>query len=181
MDTTRNIPIDLTAFEQLFRLHHKRLCLLALNLIGDSDVAEDIVQNFFITLWNNREVVRLKTSFDAYAYKAIKYSCIDYLRREAVLEKRKELLSVQVEDNDEEDSIADRVKLYAQIIEVVDSLPTDRKNVFLLHAVDRLSYAQIADKLNISINTVKTQLRRAYMYLRDKLHLFLLVAFLSLL
>ncbi|WP_449438690.1 RNA polymerase sigma factor [Pedobacter steynii] len=97
------------------------------------------------------------------------------------MEKRKELLSVQVEDNDEEDSIADRVKLYAQIIEVVDSLPTDRKNVFLLHAVDRLSYAQIADKLNISINTVKTQLRRAYMYLRDKLHLLLLVAFLSLL
>ncbi len=107
MDTTRNIPIDLTAFEQLFRLHHKRLCLLALNWIGDRDVAEDIVQKFFITLWNNREVVRLKTSFDAYACKAIKYSCIDYLRREAVLEKRKELLSVQVEDNDEEDSIAE--------------------------------------------------------------------------
>ncbi|NRF41436.1 RNA polymerase sigma-70 factor [Pedobacter foliorum] len=173
MDTTRNIPIDLAAFEQLFRTHHKRLCLLAMNWIGDSDVAEDIVQNFFITLWNNRETLSLKTSFNAYSYKAIKYSCIDYLRREAVQEKRKGLFSSEIEIEEEEEDIADRMKLYAQIIDVVDSLPADRKNVFLLHAVDRLSYAQIAEKLNISINTVKTQLRRAYMYLRDKLHLFL--------
>jgi RNA polymerase sigma-70 factor (ECF subfamily) len=58
-------------------------------------------------------------------------------------------------------------------------LPTERKKIFLLHVIDRLSYAQIAEKNNISVNTVKTQMKKAYAFIRaqvadDKLGLIFL-------
>jgi RNA polymerase sigma factor (sigma-70 family) len=51
---------------------------------------------------------------------------------------------------------------------MIQSLPPDRRKIFMLHAMDKLSYAQIAEKQSISINTVKTQLKRAYNALRTK-------------
>jgi len=165
-----NVP-DLAEFEILFRRNHKFLCLQAMDYVQDQFVAEDIVQDFFMDFWQRRHSIQLSSSFEAYARRAVKYKCIDYLRKNAVAEKRNDLLaSISAMENgaDEQDQQEKDHNRYLQIVALMDSLPESRRNIFLMHAVERMSYAQIAEKQQISLNTVKTQLKRAYAALRNK-------------
>jgi RNA polymerase sigma-70 factor (ECF subfamily) len=57
----------------------------------------------------------------------------------------------------------------SRVMELVELLPAERKKIFLSYVVDRLSYAQIAEKNNISLNTVKTQMKRSYAFVRENL------------
>lgn len=163
--------INIDEFEVLFHKNHKFLCMLAMDYVHDQFIAEDLVQEFFINYWQRRELVKLNTSFEAYARRAVKYKSIDYLRKMATAQKHQTMLTISeeqlaiLEDPEAQDFQQQR---YIKIVEMIQSLPEERRKIFMLHAVDKLSHAQIAAQQSISINTVKTQLRRAYTALRTK-------------
>ena len=164
--------LNIEEFELLFRKNHKFLCMIAMDYVHDQFIAEDLVQEFFIDYWQRRDLINLTTSFEAYARRAIKYKSIDYLRKTAIAEKRNTALTIIEEqqailEEEEEDQELQHQR-YIKIIEMIQSLPPDRRKIFMLHAMDKLTYAQIAEKQSISINTVKTQLKRAYNALRTK-------------
>lgn len=163
--------LNIDDFEVLFRKNHKFLCMIAMDCVHDQFIAEDLVQDFFIDFWQRRDLINLTTSFEAYARRAVKYKSIDYLRKTATTEKRNAMLTIL----EEQDAISEehndqelQHQRYIKIIEMIESLPPDRRKIFMLHAMDKLSYNQIAERQNISINTVKTQLKRAYAALRTK-------------
>lgn len=162
--------LNIDEFEVLFRKNHKFLCMIAMDYVHDQFIAEDLVQEFFINYWQRRDLIKLTTSFEAYARRAVKYKSIDYLRKTAIAEKRNTELTILEEQQTilEEEDHALQHQRYIKIIEMIQSLPPDRRKIFMLHAMDKLSYAQIAEKQSISINTVKTQLKRAYNALRTK-------------
>ena len=163
--------LNIDEFEAMFRRNHQFLCAVAMQYVHDQFAAEDMVQDFFIDFWQRRHTIQLTTSFEAYARRAVKYKCIDFLRKNAVAEKRNSMFSmleetqVPTEEPDQEEIKHQR---YIRIVELIQKLPENRKNIFIMHAVEKLSYAEIAKKQNISINTVKTQLSRAYAALRNK-------------
>lgn len=163
--------LNINKFEVLFRKNHKFLCMIAMDYVHDQFIAEDLVQEFFIDFWQRRDLINLTSSFEAYARRAVKYKSIDYLRKTATIEKRNAMLTILEEQDaifEENKDLELQHQRYIKIVEMIQSLPPDRRKIFMLHAMDKLSYNQIAEKQNISINTVKTQLKRAYAALRTK-------------
>lgn len=170
--------LNIDEFELLFYKNHKFLCMIAMDYVHDQFIAEDLVQEFFIDYWQRRDLISLTTNFEAYARRAIKYKSIDYLRKIATTEKRNSMITILEEQkailDGEEEDLELQHQRYIKIIEMIHSLPPDRRKIFMLHAMDKLTYAQIAEKQSISINTVKTQLKRAYNALRTKTLILLL-------
>lgn len=163
--------LNIDDFEVLFRKNHKFLCMIAMDYVHDQFIAEDLVQEFFINYWQRRDIINLTTSFEAYARRAVKYKSIDHLRKAVIAEKRNTELTILEEQQailDEEEDQELQHQRYIKIIEIIQSLPPSRRKIFMLHAIDKLSYAQIAEKQSVSVNTVKTQLKRAYNALRTK-------------
>lgn len=153
----------------MFRQHYKFLCLVAFRIVRDQDTAEDIVQDFFLNLWQRRTEITSINSFQAYATRAVKNGSISFLRKQQTVSDE-QLNAIPDEANplEEKEIFISREFVTARVMEVVELLPTERKKIFLSHVIDRLSYAQIAEKNNISLNTVKTQMKRAYAFVREQ-------------
>ena len=108
-------------------------------------------------------------SFQAYAARAVRNLSISHLRKVQTLSD--EYLQVVADEADPleiKGMLTPGETVTARVMEVVELLPAERKKIFLLHVVHRLSYAQIAEKNNISLNTVKTQMKKAYAFIRSR-------------
>jgi len=153
----------------MFRRHYKFLCLVAFGIIKDEDAAEDIVQDFFLNLWQRRQQVTLLLSFQAYATRAVKNLSISYLRkRQTISDEQLQAVADEADPLKEKELFLSAETITAKVMEVVELLPAERKKIFLSHVINRLSYAQIAEKNNISLNTVKTQMKKAYAFIRSQ-------------
>jgi RNA polymerase sigma-70 factor (family 1) len=159
----------ITEYEIMFRQHYRFLCLVAFRVVRDQAAAEDIVQDFFLNVWQRRMEMPPINSFQAYATRAVKNGSINFLRKQQVLSDD-QLSTVPDGANplEEKELFITGEAITARVMEVVELLPAERKKIFLLHVIDRLSYAQIAEKNNISLNTVKTQMKRAYAFIRER-------------
>lgn len=159
----------MTEYEIMFRQHYRFLCLVAFRIVRDQDTAEDIVQDFFLNLWQRRMEITSINSFQAYATRAVKNLSISFLRKQQTLSDE-ELSAIPDGANplEEKEIFISSESITSRIMEVVELLPTERKKIFLSHVIDRLSYAQIAERNNISLNTVKTQMKRAYAFVREQ-------------
>ena len=146
-------------------------------MVGEKEAAEDIVSDFFLKLWENREIMYITTSLQSYLYKGVFNNSLKYLEHLKVLRKYREhsqymldnsdLFQSQTDDNPL--SILISQETVAEIEKVIDALPAQCKEVFSLTRLDGLSYQEIADKLDISINTVRTHITRAMTKLRESL------------
>lgn len=157
---------DLKIFEVLYKEHFAFLSLVSFNITKDKDVAKDVVQDFFIYLWEKEEALNFTISFKAYASKAVKNLSLQYLEKHKTitLENNKMILpkfeeQVVFEKAEENNT--------PKIFTLVDKIPQARREIFMSHIVEGHSYAEIAEMYNISINTVKTQMKRAYAFLRE--------------
>jgi RNA polymerase sigma-70 factor (ECF subfamily) len=164
---------DEKAFEVVFKGYYPILCTYACDLIKDVDLAREVVQEVLVKLWLNRAKVEINTSLKSYLYRSVHNHCINLIKHIGV-EKR---LRDQYEKTLPADSDAQEYTLdpyfyegiEKDIEEIIGELPYQCHNVFYLSRFERLSYEAIAKKLNISVNTVKTQMRRALEKLRTQL------------
>jgi RNA polymerase sigma-70 factor (ECF subfamily) len=160
----------ITEYESLFRQHYSFLCLVAFRIVRDQNVAEDIVQDFFLDIWQRRSEIKSIGSFQAYATRAVKNGSISFLRKQQVLsDEQLNAMPDGVNPFEEKELVISGEAMTSRVMEVVALLPEERKKIFLLYAIDRLSYAQIAEKQNVSLNTVKTQMKRAYAFIRERM------------
>lgn len=163
--------LSISEFEALFLKHYKFLCLVGNELVRDLDISKDLVQEFYIDFWKRRETLQLSGSFQSYATRAVKNLCISYLRKEASTEAKKNGLQIadSFDPQLEAELRFDRESLDIKLRASIDKLPKQCRNIFMLHNFEGLTYAQIAEQNHISINTVKTQIKRAYAFLRNEL------------
>lgn len=135
---------DINEFELLYRRNHKFLCMVAMDYVHDQFIAEDMVQDFFIDFWQRGHLIELTSSFEAYARRAVKYKCIDFIRKNAVAEKRNNMspLSGDTEElTDEPDQHELQHERYIKIAELIQALPENRREIFIMHAVGKLNLA----------------------------------------
>lgn len=149
-------------FELQFRNLYLPLGMYALRIVGDVEVAEDMVQDAFIKAWLAVESGSEIGYFRSYMYQIVRNECVSYLR------SRKETVGLEnVPEIDEE--IVDTSVRDARIWKAVDQLPERCREVFLLSKRDGLSNEEIAEELNISVKTVKNQMTKAFSRLREAL------------
>ncbi|WP_291908948.1 RNA polymerase sigma-70 factor [Chitinophaga sp. CB10] len=170
--------IEPASFEELFRSHYSILCATAYYVLEDEDAAKDIVQDFFLYCWDKRNIIRITQNFRNYATRAVRNACLNYLKKNG-----KVVFNDPAGFMDQAPDTADDKELeesrHAALWAAIGRLPVQRRRIFLLSNRDELSYRDIAGQLNISVNTVKTQIKLAYQFLRKECEwMFIYIAFL---
>ncbi|MCL3778945.1 RNA polymerase sigma-70 factor [Prolixibacteraceae bacterium JC049] len=145
--------------ESLHREYHVPLLRFAENFVFDKDVCEDIVQNVFIAFWENAASLHEYSSLSNYLYKSTKNRCLNYIRDLNVYDKHKILFLEATTTMDDEE--VEKSYLIKNIRLAIKQLPPKMAEIFHAKYAEGKKIGQIAEELNISENTVKTQLKRA--------------------
>lgn len=159
---------DDDAFKFLYDTFHQRLFLTIFNYLGQRDVAEDIVSNAFMKLFDRRSTIRDLDHVYAFLYVAARNEAVDHLRSE---KRRRDAFREQEGLADEEyhdprESELEKERWMAKIMEAVELLPPARQKVFRLLYFDSLSIREIANRLKLTETTVRNQRNRALITLR---------------
>jgi RNA polymerase sigma-70 factor (ECF subfamily) len=163
------------SFELVFKTYYKRLCTFAFNYTHQLEMAEDIVKDFFVVFWNNREKLEIKTSLSGYLFCSVRNSCINYLERDKRKKKTvfiEELNPLEIKCNEPYSNdyflgeIFER-ELEQEIFAAIEKLPSGCREIFKLSRFEGLSHKQISEKLNIAENTVKVQIYNALKSLKE--------------
>jgi RNA polymerase sigma-70 factor (ECF subfamily) len=172
------------SFELVFKTYYSRLCTYAFDYTKQLETAEDIVKDFFLDFWQNREKITIKTSMSGYLFRSVHNACINYLEREK--RKNKTLLveditvvELKIRQPLSPDYPVGNIlakELEEQINLQIEKLPPQCREIFILSRFEGLSHKKISEKLNISENTVKVQIFRALKKIKEALpHLFILL------
>lgn len=176
------------SFELLFKAYYPRLCKYAYSLVGNYELAADIVKDFFIGWWENRAEINIQHTLSGYLYRSIHNLAVNRI-------KKMQSKPVCIAESDLEmplshfnQFITEELaypNLYLEELErnigaVIGKLPDQCREIFILSRVEQLSHQEISTKLGISVNTIKVQIYRALIRLRIELkdYLPLLILFL---
>ncbi len=157
---------DTQAFRETFDCFHARLCYFASSLLPKEYDPEDIVQEVFVKLWQKKEQFSDSETIKAFLYIAVKNACINIYKHDKIVKKYSDLLGA--EEAEEDNTIAHIVEteVLDNIHRALQKLPAGCRNILELSYFQELKNKEIAEQLQISINTVKTQKKRALHLLR---------------
>jgi RNA polymerase sigma-70 factor (ECF subfamily) len=160
---------DESAFSKLFETYAETLLDFAFGFVGDENLSEDIIQEVFINVWRNRDRIKPELSLKAYLYKAVRNQALKVLRHDKVERGATGYLQSLYYSTDNPDEEYHQVELTILLERTIQDLPERCRTVFLMSKFDGLSYQEIAKVLDISVNTVKTQMGRAFTAIRRNL------------
>jgi RNA polymerase sigma-70 factor (ECF subfamily) len=160
---------DIEAFRCLFDQYHHKVFDYALRFVRNRQVAEELTSDAFMKLWNKRSQIKVEGSICQLLFVMTKGLAIDYLGKMAKTTESRALYLQNCEGQMEVEPINDLFeKNMVAIEEAIKKLPPKRKRVFELRYQEELSYQQIAQKLDVSPNTVKVHLNKATKYLKKQ-------------
>jgi RNA polymerase sigma-70 factor, ECF subfamily len=158
---------DEAAFSRLFDEYYVSLCFFANKFIMDMDKSRCVVQQVYMDLWEKREKIDISWSVKSYMFHAVRNESIDYLRKNknnvTLTDDKNDVRQVSFRDLVEESELNDCINCS------INQLPEKCRKIFLLCRFEGLKYAEIAEKLNISVKTVEMQMGIALKKLRKKL------------
>ena len=155
-------------FEEIYQRYHKQVYAYLAGFVKDNSLAEDLTHEVFMKIWDIREQLQLHTSFSSYLFRichnrainALEKIAVDTRLRSRVIQHLQTVHSTQIQD-------AGALKEYDQLLEnALDSLPPQRRKVFLLCREEGKTYDETAALLGISRNTVKEHMVKAQKALR---------------
>ena len=159
----RLIMGDSNTFKVIFDTLYNEMVSFAGYFVDDQQVAEDIVQEAFIKLWEKRKTLLLDTSIKAYLHTLIRNSALNHIEHLQVVDKyKKNFILSEIEEND---NVEEFIKLVKNLLE---KLPEKRRRVLVLSVLESKKYSEIAVELDISVNTVKDHIKKAYSFLREE-------------
>jgi len=156
---------DEAAFSRLFDGYYAALCFFAAKYLSDLDLARSVVQQVFVDIWVKREKIDVTQSVKSYLYQSVKNRCIDVLRKK----KNNTEISETIENLNQMPfhDLVEEAELNDCINRAINQLPGKCREIFLLCRFEGLKYAEIAQKLNISVKTVEMQMGIALKKLRE--------------
>ncbi|WP_157471501.1 RNA polymerase sigma-70 factor [Marinifilum fragile] len=152
-------------FQQFFERFYPMLCLFAQKYVQDSDVAADMVQESFIKLWKGKDDFENQSAVKAFLYTVTRNNCLNYLKHNKIVLD----YSLQVMEKDlfYRDHIIEQ-ETYMAIHDAIEVLPSQGKRVVEM-SMRGIKNPEIAERLSISVNTVKSVKANAYRLLRLRL------------
>lgn len=161
---------NMFAFDVLYKKYCKRLYKFGNNILKSNVDTENLIQDVFLNLWENRNKVEKDSSIKSYIFTITYNSAISIIRKKARESEYVEYLKSLQEVNAEPVNVEVEYKeLTNTLDEIVQALPMRQKEVYLLHKVKGLKYNEIAELLNISANTIENHMSRALKTIRRKL------------
>ncbi|MDA3929259.1 MAG: RNA polymerase sigma-70 factor [Prolixibacteraceae bacterium] len=160
---------DQQSFELLFKTYYAPLCLFAHKYIYDQDECEEVVQAFFLKLWESRKTINITTSVKSYLYSSVRNRCLNYIKHLKIKQEyQSEMVNSPAKNNFDSNTFLE-IDLIEKINQCIDSLPPRRKEIFILSREHGLKYREIAEQLGLSIKTVEAQMGQALKDLREQL------------
>lgn len=154
-----------SAFDYLFRRYYKDLCRFAYSFLNDRMLAEDVVQGVFEKIWMGKKFIVPRMELDNYLYISVRNSCYTLLKERV---ERVDLEKAEQEEVVLSELPGEHAGL-SILKEKIEELPLQCRVVFKLVVWEEMKYRDVALRLGVSVNTVKTQMKIAYKILRFKL------------
>lgn len=166
-----------SAYHELFRRYYRALVMFAMKYVGSQGEAEDMVQDLFVAVWERQEKFLSYHSFRVFLYTSIRNTCLNRIKHQRVEEKYIGYSLLYSDHSEEYDYEMLEEEIYRRLFEGIDELPPRCREIFLMY-LDGKRNEEIADTLQLSIMTVKTQKKRAVRYLRERLgELYIFISF----
>lgn len=155
------------AYEKLFATYWPRIYSLVHMLVKSDIQAEDLTQDIFIKIWNNKEDLPQIRNLDAYIYTVARNASLDFLKKRVLVTDNLENLIINLRD----DALGPEQQLVYKDLknclrDGIDALPVNIREVFILSRYEGLSHEEIAAQLGISVYTSKTYVVRGLKALR---------------
>jgi RNA polymerase sigma-70 factor (ECF subfamily) len=170
---------NMFAFDVLYKKYCKGVFKFGYSILKSPEDAENLMQDVFLSLWENRHKVEKDSSIKSYVFTIAYNSAISIIRKKARESEFVEYLkSLQEINEDPVNMELEYNELTNKLDEIIKALPQRQKEVYLLHRVEGLKYNEIAERLHISINTIENHMSRALKTIREKLGSYSLIAIL---
>jgi RNA polymerase sigma-70 factor (family 1) len=174
---------DHVAMEQIYRLHWSDVLETAYKRLRDEEIAQDITQEIFISLWENRAQLQIEGSLRAYLQGAVKYKVINYFKSAIIKEKHQEDLALLIQH--EMAGSAENTLMLKDLEQEIDTalleLPERMRLIFKMSRKQEKTIREISTELDLSAQTVKNQISAALKLLKERLSYLLLLTILILL
>lgn len=161
-----------------FRAHYRPLSYFAYKLLEDASLAEEVAAEAFVKLWEHRGTLSSGTGVKAWLFRTVRNASLDYLR--ATRRLRIGRTGLEAASEVAEASALHHLietEMVQQILTTLESLPNGSRKIFRLFYLEDKNLKEIAEELQVSVSTVKSQKARALNILRSKLpHLFSVIA-----
>ncbi len=169
---------DKKAFEKLFLDYYQKLTVFAKKYVGDINIAKEIVQDFFVRLYETSDEIEIQISLKNFLYTSIKNRCLNHLKQVKLHAEHGEIIKTRhkAHEMDFSDTM-EQTELEYRIWQEVSDLPDKCQRIFNLSRKEGLKNKEIADRLGISKRTVETQISKALKILRTNLGQYLKMIF----
>lgn len=166
---------DEVAFQELFTKYWELLYRIAFKILRDESMAEDMVQDVFISVWERRKQI-LNTNIKAYLSQSVKFQVFKQLKKSQLQQVHVDAIeSIALISNETSESKVNIKELTKEIDGVLGGLPNRCREIFYLSRNEQLTNKEIASRLGISIRTVETQISIALKHLRNSLSYILIL------
>ena len=162
------------AFNQLFAEYYKVLSVFANKYVLDLETAKEIVQDFFVHLFESRHKLTITSSLESYLFSSVRNRCLNHLRHQKIHEKHIDVIKHTLETSVDLESKMRATELENQIYQIVLGMPAQCQNIFRMSRVEGKKNGEIANELGISIRTVETQISKALKILRKNIQNYLM-------
>lgn len=161
---------DKVVFDYIFNYYYSSLCAFSMKYLNDRDASEDLVQDFFVSLWTEAPQLQIRSSLKSYFFTSVKNRCLDLQKHQKVTEKYRShiLYSTEIGDNPTDQYFAES-ELRLAIQKSLEKLSPRCREIFELSRLNGLSNKEISDKLGISKRTVELQISNSLKILRKEL------------
>lgn len=162
---------DINSFNELYLRYWKTLYTTAVKVLRNSDEAEDVVQDVFLSFWQRRREIVIASTVKAYLLTSIRYRAIKHIEKNITRRDYLEILTNtadQVAPADAETNMALKA-LQDAIARALSKMPPKMLHVYKLSREENLSYKEIAAELGISTETVKKHIKFALQYIREEM------------
>ncbi len=155
------------SFEGIYKAYSGFVYNVAFRVVNNVDEAQEVTQDVFLTVYRKLESFKFKSSFKTWVYRITVNLAINYVKKRSREQKHKRLYE-NIEFDKTIDSVSEQIEREQQektISTLLEALSPDQRACIVLRSIEGLSYQEIADSLNINVNTVRSRLKRA----REKL------------
>lgn len=159
---------NVSAFNLIFKNYNQKVFNFCSQLLKKQQDAEEVTQEVFIALWQNREKIALNTSLSGYIYSIARNQIYNIYRKSFYVQAYIAYLNANEKEPQlftEDEVLYNELNQFLN--ETIEDLPPKRKEVFKLSRFDGLTYKEIAERMKISENTVDVQIRKALGFLRN--------------
>lgn len=160
---------DNGAYEMVFREYYRPMTAYAFRFLSNLSDSESIVQDVFLRLWQKRREIMITSSLQHYLFRSVKNQCINHIEHEKIKTGYQAFVIKNETDRSEYSEFFLEFGLKRKIEAAIAALPEKRQEIFRLAREEGLKYREIADRLEISVKTVETQMTLALKQLRESL------------